>query len=123
PMVAAVLNDLGNAALAAGELDRAEVAYRRALRHFAEIAPKRPWTAQSWNGLAEVETRRGNWKGALLDHQKALAIYRRVGFGSEGEAHALASLGRIAWRQGDRKQAASRFHEAIRALEAQVGRL
>jgi CHAT domain-containing protein len=123
PVIATVLNDLGDAALAAGELGRAEVSYRRALIQLARVAPQRPWTAQSWSGLAEVETRRGNWKGALVNYQKALAIYRRVGPGSDGEAHTLAGLGRIAWRAGDLKQASSRFHEAIRALEAQVGRL
>ncbi len=123
PMVAAVLNDLGDAALALGELGRAEVSYRRALVKFSQVAPKRPWTAHSWSGLAEVETRRGNWAGALVNHKKALAIYRRVGPGSDGEAHTLAGLGRIAWRTGDLKQASSRLHEAIRALEAQVGRL
>ncbi len=123
PVIATVFNDLGDAALAVGELDRAESSYRSALIHLAKVAPKRPWSAQSWSGLAEVETRRGNWKGALVDYQKALAIYRRVGPGSDGEAQALASLGRIAWRKGDLKQAATRLHEAIRALEAQVGRL
>jgi CHAT domain-containing protein/tetratricopeptide (TPR) repeat protein len=123
PMVAVVLNDLGDAALAAGELSRAEASYRHALRFFADVAPERPWIAQSWNGLAEVETRRGDWKGALTYHQKALAIYRRVGSGTDGEARALAGLGRIAWHAGDLEKASKRFHEAIRALEAQVGRL
>ena len=123
PMIAAVFNDLGDAALAAGDLGRAELAYRRALILLADVAPDRPWTAQSWNGLAEVETRRGNWKGAVVNHQKALAIYRRVGSGTDGEARTLAGLGRIAWRAGDLEQASSRLHEAIQALEAQVGRL
>ncbi|HWM91814.1 MAG TPA: CHAT domain-containing tetratricopeptide repeat protein [Thermoanaerobaculia bacterium] len=123
PMVAAVLNDLGNAALAAGELDRAESSYRRALRLLADVAPERPWTAQSWNGLAEVESRRGNWKDALDHHQKALAIYRRVGSGTDGEARALAGLGRIVWRLGNLEQASGHLLGAIRALEAQVGRL
>jgi CHAT domain-containing protein len=123
PMVATVLNDLGDAALSAGDLGRAEASYRRALLFLAEVAPERPWIAQSWNGLAEVATRRGDWKGALACHQKALAIYRRVGSGTDGEARALAGLGRIAWHAGDLEQAAKRFHEAIRALEAQVGRL
>ncbi|HEV7506508.1 MAG TPA: CHAT domain-containing tetratricopeptide repeat protein [Thermoanaerobaculia bacterium] len=122
-MIAAVLNDLGDAARAAGELGRAETSYRRALVQFSEVAPERPWTAHSWSGLAEVETRRGNWKDALVNYQKALAIYRRVGPGSDGEARTLAGLGRIAWRTGDLKQASSRLHEAIRALNAQVGRL
>ena len=123
PMVAAVFNDLGDAALAAGDLRRAEISYRRALALLAAVAPKSPWTAHSWRGLAEVEFRRGNWKDALANHQKALAIYRRVGTGTDGEARALAGLGRIAWRMGDLEQASSRLHEAIRALEAQVGRL
>jgi len=123
PMVAAVLNDLGDAALAVGELSRAEASYRRALLFLADVAPERPWIAQSWNGLAEVETRQGNWKAALVYHQKALAIYRRVGPGTDGEARALAGLGRIAWHAGDLEQASKRLHEALRALEAQVGRL
>ena len=123
PMIGAVLNDLGDAALAAGELDRAESSYRRALLHLDDVAPGRPWAARSWSGLAEVETRRENWKGALAHYQKALTIYRRVGSGTDGEAHALAGLGRIAWRAGDLEQASSRLREAIRALEAQVGRL
>jgi CHAT domain-containing protein len=123
PMVAAVLNDLGDAALAAGEPGRAEASYRHALILLAAVAPERPWRAHSWSGLAEVEARRENWKSAIANHQKALAIYRRVGSGTDGEAHALASLGRIAWRMGDLEQASSRLHEAIRALEAQVGRL
>jgi CHAT domain-containing protein/tetratricopeptide (TPR) repeat protein len=123
PMVAAVLNDLGDAALAAGELRRAENSYRRALTLLARVAPERPWTAQSWNGLAEVEYRRGNSIGAVVNHQKALAIYRRVASGTDGEARTLAGLGRIAWHAGDLEQASSRLHEAIQALEAQVGRL
>ncbi|HYU33842.1 MAG TPA: CHAT domain-containing protein [Thermoanaerobaculia bacterium] len=123
PMVAVILNSLGDAALAAGELGRAEIWYRRALLFFASVAPQRPYIAQSWNGLAEVETRRGNWKGAWADHQKALTVYRRVGSGTDGEARALAGLGRIAWHTGDLEQASRRLHEAIRALEAQVGRL
>jgi CHAT domain-containing protein len=123
PMVAAVLNDLGDAALAVGDLRRAEASYRRALTQLAAVAPERPWTAHSWSGLAEVESRRENWKNAIDNHQKALGIYRRVGTGTDGEARTLAGLGRIAWRMGDLEQASSRLHEAIRALEAQVGRL
>jgi CHAT domain-containing protein/Tfp pilus assembly protein PilF len=122
-MVGAVLNDLGNTALAAGELDRAESAYRRALRQFADIAPQRPWTAQCWNGLAEVEIRRKHWQSAILDYQKALEIYRRVAPGTEGEALALAGLGRIAWHVGDLEQASSHLHDAIHALAVQASRL
>lgn len=123
PMIAAVLGNLGDEALATGDLDRAETSYRSAIDLLSEVAPDRPWIGQSWNGLAEVESRRGNWKGSILSHERALAIYRRAGTGTDGEARALAGLGRIAWRAGDLQAASSRFRSAIQALEAQVGRL
>jgi CHAT domain-containing protein len=114
------LTGLADAALAQGDLAGADRGYRLALTN---ARGGRHAGAESWRGLAEVESRRGNLALAKQHQLKAIELERRLVRGSDGEARSLAALGRLAWRAGELESAAQYLEEALGVLETHLGRL
>ena len=85
--------------LAAGDVERAEVAFRHAL----EIAPDLP---EAWNGAGVVAERRGHLSAARERFARALSS--RSDF---AEGH--VNLGVVALAQGEAREAERRFRAAL----------
>jgi len=117
-----LLREMAVMAFRHGELDRAERLFRRALAPGTERDALSLGTSQIWNGLADIEARRGSPE-AEIDYRKALEIRTHRAPGSQWEAQTLHGLG-LFYRDAGRKAEAARcLGRAIDALESQKQKL
>ena len=108
------LIEIGDAAVLAGQLERAEGYYKQALRKF-KSEDDRQGEAASLNNLGLIARIRGDLDEAERLHRESLAIKKEIG-NRQGEANSLYNLGLIAETRGEEDAANNLFKEAKEIL-------
>ena len=119
-MEAAVRGNLGGIHQRRGELDQAEVMYRKALK----FSQKLGWLeglADLYGNLGLIHDHRGELDEAEAMHRKALAIHEKLGW-LEGVARVSGNLGLIHQERGELDEAKAMHTKALEINE-KLGRL
>jgi predicted ATPase/class 3 adenylate cyclase/Tfp pilus assembly protein PilF len=103
------LNNLANAALHEGNVDRARELYERII---AIVDMSDPNFAFVLVSLADVIDRQGDYEGASERYEQAIAVIR-TGPDIWPSAYALSSYGQAAARHGDFENARQRYEQAL----------
>jgi tetratricopeptide (TPR) repeat protein len=111
--VADPVNNLGNVAYDAGDFQRAEKLYRRALTiSLATVGAEHPDTAARWFNLAAALLAQKKAAEALEDDRRALAIYEKHG-GAGDQFFPLEGIGEALSAQGKWDEAAAPLERAV----------
>lgn len=110
-----ILDRLASAEHARGNLSRAEALYRQVLDIYLPLGGQ--WVANARFSLATVQMDLGEFAKARRLLESSLDTYRKIG-DDNSTAHALATLGSVARREGDLKGATARLEEAAQRFEA-----
>jgi tetratricopeptide (TPR) repeat protein len=119
--VAAVLKDIAEVRIAAGQFAAAEPLLWRALRIYEVSRPRPSRTAAVWSALASVSYMRGDLESAADGWERALGLLR--GFTSEHPNVAVASyeLGNVERALGRSRKAEEHLTFAVAALDRKLG--
>ncbi|MEX1182696.1 MAG: HD domain-containing phosphohydrolase [Gemmatimonadota bacterium] len=110
------LVDEGRAAAGVGELERAEMLYRKAKQLAARHRDDR-MLAMLDNNLGMLANLRGDVPAALLNYTSALFLYRRLG-DTPSATRALANMGMSHLDMGEMEAASSCFDQAFELAHA-----
>ena len=108
-------NQRGQLLLRVGQLDDAEVAYRR-VEAIAESQGVREWKAAVYNNLGNVYETRGDLVQAEVMYKKALEIFEALGL-KENMASIYGNLGLVFNTRGDLVQAETMYKKALAIAE------
>lgn len=118
-----VLTDLACVSLERGDLAGAEAAFRRALTLLEKAAPAGLELGGALNDLGRLRAAQGDWAAALECHRRAGAIAQALAPGTVQEAEAHYRTGLVLVATGRKEEAAAAYGRAVKALEAQMGKL
>jgi predicted ATPase/class 3 adenylate cyclase len=104
------LNNLANAALHQGDLDRARELYERVASIYD---PKQPSFAFVLVSLGDVIDRQGDYAGARERYEQALDVVAKAGGDIWMTAYVLSGYGQAAVRHGDHETARRQYDEAL----------
>src|SRR5260370_740568 len=107
------LDGIGNTALQANDLAKAEKSYFQALEIEQKLAPGSLAVAKSINGLGVVAWNRDNLAKAEDYFRQALAIRERLVPASRDVAETLTYLGKVAADRGDLDTTEQYYHQAL----------
>lgn len=123
PLVAASLNNMGNALVELGRLDEAEASYRSAREVYERaLGPEHPRVAMAWDNLANLFDARGDMKQLAEAAEKGLVLRERVL--PPGHPEIAISLIHVAVAQsfrGEHAAAVSGVERAVQILSAGPG--
>lgn len=123
PLVAASLNNMGNALVELGRLDEAEASYRRAREVYERaLGPEHPRVAMAWDNLANLFDARGDMKQLAETAEKGLVLRERVL--PPGHPEIAISLIHVAVAQsfrGEHATAIAGMERAVQILSAGPG--
>jgi len=112
-LFADTLDGIGNTALQANDLAKAEKSYFQALEIQQKLAPGSLAVAKSLNGLGVVAWNRDNLAKAEDYFRQALAIRERLVPASRDVAETLTYLGKVAADRGDLDTTEQYYHQAL----------
>jgi CHAT domain-containing protein len=112
-MTAGILNDLGNVALARGDLAVAEGYYLRSLSLKSKRAPESLAVATTLDNLGGVAQLRGDLDSAEEYFERSLRLHVRLAPGSPYVARSLSLLGCLAEERGDLEKAERYLRESL----------
>ena len=115
--VAHFLLELGEVALAKGDLGKAQDCFRQALSIADKLAPASSQRAVALANLGVLYQNRGELAQAEEYYGQALSLEQRYYPRSEHVVRTLANLGTLAQQRGDLARAESYFRKALRFIE------